>query len=133
MDTLATFNKNSFDVLNLATYVNASLHPRIKLVALMNNNLYTPQLKKWQVYYDPVPECAINPQQGFSNSASLQVLQEGDNLIVHLPIENIGTVPFTDSLLVSYWIEDAQRVIHALPYRLKAKPFPLPKINYLLQ
>lgn len=122
-DTLATFNKNSFDVLNLATYVNASLHPRIKLVALMNNNLYTPQLKKWQVYYDPVPECAINPQQGFTNNSSLKALQEGDNLIVHLPITNIGALLFTDSLVVTYWIEDANKISHPLPQKLKAKPY----------
>jgi hypothetical protein len=60
---------------------------------------------------------------GFSNNASLQALQEGDNLIVRLPIENIGLVPFTDSLVVTYWIEDANRVIHPLPQKLKANPF----------
>ena len=125
-DTMSVvFRKDSTDIYYLANYINAVTYPKMQLIAFMRDDIYTTpaQLKKWQVYYDPVPECAINPTQGFSNSASLQVLQEGDNLIVHLPIENIGTVPFTDSLLVTYWIEDAQRVIHPLPYKLKAKPF----------
>lgn len=124
-DTLVTFLKDSTDIYDLANYINATIYPKMQLIAFIKDDVLktSAQLKKWQVYYDPVPECAINPQQGFSNSASLQVLQEGDNLIVHLPIENIGTIPFTDSLLVTYWIEDAQRVIHPLPYKLKAKPF----------
>lgn len=123
MDTLATFRKTSFDVLNLSAFVNAATHPKIKLVALMHDNLFTPQLRKWQIYYDPVPECAINPQQGFTNNASIQAIQEGDRLFVQLPITNIGILPFTDSLLVTYWIEDANKINHPLPYKLKAKPF----------
>ena len=124
-DTLVTFLPDSADVYDLANYINASTYPQMQLIAFIKDDVLktSAQLKKWQVYYDPVPECAINPKQGFSNSSSLQVLQEGDNLIVHLPIENIGTVPFTDSLLITYWIEDAQRIIHPLPYKLKAKPF----------
>ncbi|MCD6018119.1 MAG: hypothetical protein K0S53_1240 [Bacteroidetes bacterium] len=123
MDTLATFDKTNFDVLNLAAFVNASTHPKIKLIALMHDNVFTPQLKKWQIYYDPVPECAINPQQGFTTNASIQSIQEGDNLVVQLPITNIGVLPFTDSLLVTYWIEDANKINHPLPQKLKAKPF----------
>ena len=124
-DTLVTFSKDSTDVYDLANYINATVYPKMQLIAFIRDDIFTTsaQLKKWQVYFDPIPECAINPQQGFTNSSTLQALQEGDNLIVHLPIQNIGTVPFTDSLLVTYWIEDAQRVIHPLPYKLKAKPF----------
>jgi hypothetical protein len=124
-DTLATFLTDSMDVYDLANYVNAVSYPKIQLIAFIKDDILktSAQLKKWQVYYDPIPECAINPQQGFTNSSTLQVLQEGDNLIVRLPIENIGSVPFTDSLLVTYWIEDAHRVIHPLPYKLKANPF----------
>ena len=122
---LVAFPPDSSDVYDLANYIDATAYPKMQLIAYIKDNLYktSAQLKKWQVYYDPIPECSINPQQGFSNSATLQALQEGDNLIVRLPIENIGVVPFTDSLLVTYWIEDAQRVIHPLPYKLKAKPF----------
>lgn len=125
IDTLATFYKNNFDVLNLFNYIDASVYPRIKLVAFMSDNALhiTPQLKKWQVIYDPIPECAINPKKGFTNNASLQAIQEGDNLIVHLPIENIGTEPFNDSLVVTYWLEDANRISHSIQQKLKASPF----------
>jgi hypothetical protein len=120
-----TFYLNNFDILDLYNYVDASIYPKIKLVALMEDNTFhvAPQLKKWQVYYDPAPECAISPLQGYSNNSTVQVLQEGDNLVVRLPIENIGQLPFNDSLVVTYWIEDANRMIHPLPQKLKANPF----------
>jgi hypothetical protein len=125
IDTLATFNKDSLDVYDLENYVNASNYPYIKLVALLNDNVFhlAPQLKKWQVLYDEIPECAINPLNGYSNNTSLNAISEGDNLIVHLPIENIGQKTFTDSLVVTYWIEDASRIIHPLPQKLKTKLF----------
>ncbi len=91
---------------------------------MSDNTLHiTPQLKKWQVIYDPIPECAINPKKGFTNNTGLQAIQEGDNLIIHLPIENIGTEPFNDSLVVTYWLEDANRISHTIPQKLKASPF----------
>jgi hypothetical protein len=126
VDTIQTvFYKDSSDVYNLYNYIDASIHPRIKLIAFMKDNSFNvaPQLKKWQILYDEIPECAINPQAGFANNASLQAIQEGDNLIVKLPIENIGIVPFNDSLVISYWLEDANRVTHPIPQKLKAKPF----------
>jgi hypothetical protein len=126
VDTIQTvFYKDSSDVYNLYNYIDASIHPRIKLIAFMKDNSFNvaPQLKKWQILYDEIPECAINPQAGFANNASLQAIQEGDNLIIKLPIENIGIVPFNDSLVISYWLEDANRVTHPIPQKLKAKPF----------
>ncbi len=126
IDTIQTvFYKDSSDVYDLYNYVNASIHPRIKLIAFMKDNSFNiaPQLKKWQILYDEIPECAINPQAGFANNASLQAIQEGDNLIVKLPIENISSVPFNDSLVITYWLEDANRVTHSIPQKLKAKPF----------
>ena len=62
IDTLTTFYSDNFDVLNLDTYADASVYQRLKLVALMKDNSFhiAPQLKKWQVMFDPVPECAIN-------------------------------------------------------------------------
>lgn len=126
IDTISsTFPRDSSDILDLYNYVSASTYPKIQLIVFMRDDQFktSAQLKKWQVLYDPAPECAINPQLGFANNSSLQAIQEGDNLIVHLPIENIGSVPFTDSLVVSYWIEDANRVTHLLPQKLKANPF----------
>lgn len=124
-DTLAVFSKDSTDIYDLSHYISSATHPKMQLVAFIRDDVYktSAQLKKWQVMYDEVPECAINPQIGFSNNSTLKALQEGDNLIVHIPIENIGAMPFNDSLVITYWIEDANRVIHTLPQKLKAKPF----------
>ena len=85
------FPKDSTDIYDLSNYVDASVYPKIQLVLFARDNIFktSVQLKSWRVYYDPVPECAINPQVGFANNASLQAIQQGDNLIVKIPIENM--------------------------------------------
>jgi hypothetical protein len=122
-DTLATFTQDSLNVLDLYNYVNASTYPYLQLVAFMSDNIHrtSPQLMRWQVLYDEVPECAINPKKGFK--VFNDTLQEGDNVTIYLPVENVGVVPFNDSLVFTYWIEDANHVNHPLTQKLKAKPF----------
>ncbi len=122
-DTLATFRKDSLNVLDLYNYANASVYPYMQLVALMKDdvNRTSPQLKRWQVLYDEAPECALNPKKGFK--VVNDTLQEGDNVSFYLPVENVGTIPFKDSLVFTYWIEDANRVNHYLQQKLKAPPF----------
>jgi hypothetical protein len=121
--TLANFTTDSTDVLDLANYVSVDTFPKIRLVAFMkDDSLNTPpQLKRWHVVYDPVPEAAINPPLGYSFAND--TLQEGDNIKIHLPIQNISEYDFKDSLLVTYWIEDNNRASHSLPDKLKKKLF----------
>lgn len=121
--TIQNFTKDSTDILTLGNYVNVDTFPNIRLIAFMkDDSLNTPpQLKRWHVVYDPVPEAAINPSAGYSFLND--TLQEGDNLKVNLPIQNISEYNFTDSLLITYWIEDANRANHNLPLKLKRKPF----------
>ncbi|MCE3258732.1 MAG: hypothetical protein K0S12_373 [Bacteroidetes bacterium] len=123
IDTLFVFPEDSSDVLNLSNYVDASIYPYIKLVAFMKDDIFrtSPQLKKWQVLYDEAPECAINPLKGFQSIND--TLQEGDNVTYTFPIENIGTKNFSDSLVITYWIEDNNRNKFPLPQKMKAKPF----------
>ncbi|MDI9339947.1 MAG: C25 family cysteine peptidase [Sediminibacterium sp.] len=123
IDTLATFKSDSLDVPNLSLYADASLHPFLQLVAVMKDNVNrtSPQMKRWQVLYDEAPECAINPKKGFK--VLKDSLQEGDEVTFIFPIENVGIKAFTDSLGISYWIEDKNRVKHNLAARLKARPF----------
>ena len=125
---LANFKTDSTDVLDLSHYVNAGTYPNIRLVAYMADNTYhtAPQLKRWHVIYDPVPEAAVNPALIANNNIyiSRDTIQEGDNFKVRLPIQNIGNIPFTqDSLLVTYWVTDASGTTHNLPPKLKKKPF----------
>ena len=122
-DTLVTFTKDSLNVLDLYNYADASTYPFMQLVAFMKDNVNntSPQLKRWQVLYDESPECAINPKKGFK--VTNDTLQEGDKVTFYIPVENIGTLPFIDSLVFTYWIEDANRVNHYLPQKLKKNPF----------
>jgi hypothetical protein len=122
-DTLATFVKDSTDVLALYNYVDANTYPYLQLVALMKDNVNrtSPQLRKWQVLYDEAPECAINPLKGFV--AVNDTLQEGDDASFKVPIENIGKVAFADSLVFTYWLEDNNKVIHPLSQKLKKNNF----------
>ncbi|MCW3084289.1 MAG: hypothetical protein JWP12_1655 [Bacteroidetes bacterium] len=121
---LTNFNTSQLNIPNLGSYVPVSMYPNIRLVAHMSDNTFhtPPQLDRWQVIYTPVPEAAINPVAGYSFPAD--TVQQGDNIKIHLPVQNIGDIPFTqDSLLMTYWIEDANRVNHYLPQKLKKKPF----------
>ncbi|MEI8136406.1 MAG: interleukin-like EMT inducer domain-containing protein, partial [Bacteroidota bacterium] len=123
IDTIKTFIQDSTDILALYNYADAQVYPYLKMVAFMkdNSNATSPQLKKWQIIYDEAPECAINPLKGFQSIND--TLQEGDEVTFKFPIENIGFKNFTDSLVVTYWIEDNNRNKFPLPQKMKSKPF----------
>jgi hypothetical protein len=119
--TLANFSKDSIDILNLSSYVNAAIYPTIRLVANMNDDSLhlPPQMDRWQVIYDPVPEGALNPPLGFY--LSNDTLQIGESATIRIPFQNISNIPFSDSLLFTYWVEDVKGVITYLPSKLKKK------------
>jgi hypothetical protein len=116
---LVTFPKDSIDILNLSNYVNASVYPSIRLVALMKDTaLFTPaQMRRWQVIYDPVPEGALNPPLGFY--LSNDTLEEGESAEIHIPFQNVSNVAFNDSLLFTYWSENINGEIVPLPDKIK--------------
>lgn len=122
-DTLASFPQSQTDVNDLSHYADAATYPYLKLVAVMKDNIHrtSPQLKRWQILYDEAPECAINPLKGFTSINDS--LQEGDVVTFKFPIENIGIRDFSDSLVVTYWIENKDRSRVPLPHRMKAPPF----------
>jgi len=122
---LANFTDTSQDVLNLSTtyHISGKKYPYLQLIAYEADlAVHTPpQLKRWQVIFDPVPEAALFPSGGFS--VVKNSLSEGETFQARIPIKNISDFAFTDSLLISYSIEDANRSMHQLPYKLKRKPF----------
>lgn len=109
IDTLFTLPQDSTDIVNLANRIDANLYPSIQLLAAMSDdkNKTSPQLSYWRVYYEPAPECAINPLKGFK--AVNDSLQEGDLAEFRVPIENISNTNFNDSLVITYWLEDQNR------------------------
>lgn len=88
--------------------VNASQYPNLRLRTYhQDSQLRTPpQLLKWQVYYDPVPEGALNPT--FYTLANDSV-QEGNNTGLSIAFENISSSDM-DTLLVDYFVYDANNV-----------------------
>lgn len=120
---LVDFNTSQLDISDLYNYVDINLYKKIQLVAYMeDDSSHTPpQMDRWQVIFDPVPEAALAPSLGFALSKNITA--EGDQVVIKMPIKNISNLPFTDSLVVSYWIEDNNKVNHPLPDKLKLKPF----------
>jgi hypothetical protein len=120
---LAVFPPDSMDVPWLGAYVNAATYPYLKLVAYQkDDSLRTPpQLKRWHVMYTPMPEAAVDPDLGFSFYND--TVQEGENVVLHLPVQNISQYAFNDSIVFTYWLEDRDHIIHPLPYKMKKKPF----------
>ncbi|MDQ3050140.1 MAG: C25 family cysteine peptidase [Bacteroidota bacterium] len=91
--------------------IDALLYPRLKLRAYMQDELLftPPQLKRWQIYYDEVPELALNPARYFT--LNKDTLAEGEQLTMSIAIENIGNVN-ADSVLVDFFVYDKNRVRH---------------------
>jgi len=119
----AKFTKDSLDILDLSNYAKGTVYPYLQLIAYESDrtNLTPPQLKRWQVIFDQAPECAIHPPAGYSVIKTS--VAEGETFEVRVPIKNISDFKFDDSLLVTYNLQDANRVNHILPYKLKKKPF----------
>lgn len=122
-DSLVTFPEDSTDVPDLYNYANAATYPYLKLTAYMKDDtMRTPvQMKRWQVLYTPVPEAAVNPPLAYS--LYNDTLQEGEQLQLAMAVQNISDYPFNDSLELTYWIIDGNRVRHDLPPKLRPPVF----------
>ncbi|MEW6468862.1 MAG: C25 family cysteine peptidase [Bacteroidota bacterium] len=94
--------------------IDPATYPYLKLNAyIADDSLQTaPQLRKWQVFYQPAPEIAVNPPLFFSYYAD--TVQEGDSIRFQVAVQNISEF-FMDSTLVTFWIIDNNRAIHPLP------------------
>jgi len=88
--------------------IDASTYPYLRLKAYLQDlELRTPpQLSQWQVYYQPVPEGALNTRYF---SFYRDTLQEGEDAILDIAFENISDVGM-DTLLVDYFVFDAANV-----------------------
>lgn len=110
----------STDIPDLFNTINADDYPRLKLNAYCADDSSAstpPQMDRWQVLFDGVPEAALNPN--ISYSFENDTINDGDLLKFHIAIENISDFDM-DSLLVHYWIEDAQGNKNFIPYPRQA-------------
>lgn len=89
-------------------WISATTYPYLKLQTyLQDDSLRTPpQMDYWRVYYEPVPECALNPNRlyTFYNNP----LQEGDTIRLQMAIDNLSNVDM-DSLSVAFYRYGANR------------------------
>lgn len=113
-------NGFSTDLIDLYNYVDAAQFPRLRLRAYLKDDSTAatpPQIRRWQVLFEGVPECALSPNLHLV--LGNDTLQQGQAYQFSTSIKNISDYPM-DSLLVHYWIEDAQGVRHNLPYARQA-------------
>ncbi|MBK9524690.1 MAG: hypothetical protein IPO39_07995 [Bacteroidetes bacterium] len=92
-------------------WINANTYPYLKLQSyIQDDSLRTPaQMKYWRIYYDEVPECALNPNRSFSFYKN--PVQEGDTVRMSIAIDNVGNLPM-DSLDVNFYLYDNNRIRH---------------------
>ncbi|MEO6882573.1 MAG: C25 family cysteine peptidase [Bacteroidia bacterium] len=109
----------SFSSLNLS-FINPVTYPYLMLNTFMKDTMkHTPgQLNKWQVFYAPEPEVAINPNKYFSFHAD--TIQQGDSLKFKVAVQNISEFNM-DSMLVTYWVVDNGNAIHPLASQMTRK------------
>lgn len=95
--------------------VDASIYPYVKLNAYLadNTDFTAPQLKRWQITYEDIPECALDPtiHYYFFNDT----VQEGDKVKLSIAIKNISNHNM-DSLLISFSVLDKNNQYHQLSY-----------------
>lgn len=104
-------------ILNLGGLVDAVQYPYLRLGAFYKDSLgYTPaQIDRWHVLFTPLPEAAIDGTLGITWIPNSDTIAEGQQVQFAVDVKNIFDISM-DSLLVSYWIQDANQVKHALPY-----------------
>lgn len=104
-------------ILNLGSLVDATTYPYLQLRGwFTDTTFFTPaQVQRWQLVYTPVPEAAVNGAAGFYFTPGSDTIPEGKPFELAIAIENISNQTM-DSLLVHYWIEDANRIRHYLTY-----------------
>ena len=62
------------------------------------------QLRNWHVFFQPVPEVALNPFSGYL--APEENIKAGEELSIGISLDNISDYDF-DTLAVDYWVQDA--------------------------
>lgn len=94
---------------SMLDHISATDYPYLKLKAYLQDlvDKIPPQLDRWQIYYEEVPEGALNPNRHLSPDPLIGSIQEGDNYNFSIAFENINNKNFSDSMLVDFFVLDA--------------------------
>lgn len=111
---IADLPTDSSDI-RLTGRVDATTYPYMKLNAYLadNTDFTAPQLKRWQITYEDIPECALEPTIKFYFYKD--TLQEGDKVKLSIAIKNISKHNM-DSLLISFSVFDKNNQTTSIPY-----------------
>jgi len=113
LDTLFTPTDS---ILNMSSFIDASAYPKLQLNAQhWDSTGFTPaQIDRWHVLYEPAPEAALDGSSGIVWLPG-DSLYEGQDIAVAFDIANISNVPM-DSILINYWVEDADHNLIPITY-----------------
>lgn len=115
-ETNLLFTSND-SLMNLNNLINASQYPYIRLKAVYKDttNLTPAQMDRWHVLYDLAPEAAIDGSNLYASFTLEEEIKEGEEISFAVDVKNIFSVDL-DSLLIKYWIEDANQQTHVINY-----------------
>jgi hypothetical protein len=116
--TLFTADPSKIDFLDLDKFISADVFPNLRFRLFFKDKVSqsAAQLKSWHVYYEGVPEFAVDPAKGVYFVKD--TLQQGQELFFSLPIVNVSDF-FTDSLNLSYKIRNSSGQISNIDQGLK--------------
>jgi len=111
---IANLPTDSSDI-NITSRIDAAQYPFLKLNAhLRDDSLFTaPQLDRWQVTYEDVPEAALDPNLLFSFQND--TVQEGEQIKCSIAVKNVGLYDM-DSLLVSFKVLNQFNSLTPIPF-----------------
>lgn len=120
LTTIDTIFEPNDSITNLNAVLNASSYPLMKIGVYYSDisNTTPAQVDRLHVLYTPVPEAAIDGTSAYYLTPNSDTISEGQSISFAVDVKNISTYPM-DSLLINYWIEDANNVIHPIPYPRK--------------
>lgn len=103
-------------IINLNGIMDAGQYPFAQLNAQKYDKTgFTPaQIDSWHILYADIPEAALDGSEGV-HWVPGDTLFEGQEIAVAFDVRNISDLPM-DSMLVKYWIEDANHNLIPLPY-----------------
>lgn len=131
--------------IRLTNRIDASVYPYMKLNTYLSDNtdFTAPQLRRWQITYEDIPECALDPNIYYSFYKD--TIQEGDKVKLSIAIKNISRHNM-DSLLISFSVLDKNNQMTSIPYarqkplmadsviiaNIEFSTYGYPGLNYLL-
>ncbi|MEL6191051.1 MAG: C25 family cysteine peptidase [Bacteroidota bacterium] len=102
--------------------LNAQKYPFLRLEAELRDSVRrsAPQLNQWVIYYEPVPDVAVDPVTNFEFQAD--TVDEGQDIFIRMQARNISEIGM-DSLLVKFSLVRNDRSLQVLD-SIRIAPVP---------